>query len=172
MGWKIKPSPRQLEPHDLVEAVWPGDPSVDVEHSDLLAWCIDGGSAGLAYKDDGYQVWKLRPLRGRAYNHVQAISGPASDTEAFRLALVEAPGLKLRWVTLPGGLRGLADESIDMIEGYLLERDRFEVPLPILATIDTGNGVERDKVRQDLLLTSFFQALATQILTASFRERR
>lgn len=172
MGWKVKPSPRQLEPADLIETVWPGDPSVDLEHSDLVTWCIDGGVAGLTFKDDGYQTWKLRPLRGRAYNHVQALSGsPASDTEAFRLALVEAPGLKLRWATFPGGLRGLADESIDMIEGYLLEHRCFEIPLPILATIDVGNGVERDRVRQDLLVTSFFQALATQILTASFRER-
>jgi len=171
MGWKIKTAPRQLEPNDLIDTVWPGDPSVDLERSDLLAWCIDGGTAGLAFRDDGYQVWKLRPLRGRAYNHVQSVSGPASDTEAFRLALYEAPGLRLRWATLPGGLRGLADESIDMIEDHLLELKCFEMPLPLLSAIDVSNGVERDKVRQDLLVTSFFQALATQVLTASFRER-
>lgn len=172
MGWKIKPSPRQLEPTDLIETVWPGDPSVDLEHSDLMTWCIDGGVAGLSFRDDGYQTWKLRPLQGRAMDHVQGVSGPAADVEAFRVALYEAPGLKLRWQTLPGGVRGLSDESINTIEMHLLDLGCYEMPLPILAAIDTGRGLQRDEVRQDLLVTSFYSALATQVLTASFRRGR
>ncbi len=171
MGLKIKPAPRQLEPADLLETVWPGDSSVDLERSDLVAWCIDGGKTGLAFKDEGYQVWKLRPLKGRALSHVMSISGPASDTEAIRLALIDAPGVKLGWMTLPGGLRGLTDESIDRIEEGLLEAGCFEMRLPVLAALDIKKGVERDKVRQETGEVSFFSMLSLHVLAASFRGR-
>jgi hypothetical protein len=169
---KIKPAPRQLEPGDLIEEVWPGDDSVDLERSDLVTWCIEGGKAGLAFKDDGYQVWKLRPLRGRALSHVLAVAGIDSDTEAFRLALVDAPGVRIRWQTLPAGLRGITDATIDMIEDSLIETGVFEMQLPVLAAADAHAGVERDKVRQDLVGASFFSMLASHVLAVSFRGRR
>jgi hypothetical protein len=172
MGLKIKRAPRQLEPADMIAEVWPGDPSVDLERSDLVTWCIDGGVAGLQFKDEDYQVWKLRPLRGRALAHVQSVQGPASDVEAFRLALTEAPGLKLRWLEMPGGLYGLANESIDAIEESLIDAGCFELDLPIVAALDFQKGVERDKVRQDRLATGFFSMLGIHVLAASFRGRR
>ncbi|MCP5014473.1 MAG: hypothetical protein GY938_04235, partial [Ketobacter sp.] len=87
MGIRTKRAPRQLD-DEIVETVWPGDSAVDLEQSDLVAWCRGSGSAGLVMAGtEKPDLIKWRALSDQALSHVMRsimAESPNAMDEAFR----------------------------------------------------------------------------------------
>lgn len=119
MGLPISELPRQLEA-EVDDWVWPGDPAVDAEASDLDQWARHGGTTGLVIRQ-GETPTKIRigPLGDRAHRRVLGIMQRCGDAtyvdEAFRYGcrgLRPAAGAQM---TRIDGIPALSDASLDAL---------------------------------------------------------
>jgi len=170
VGLPKKPAPQQLDP-STIDVVWPGDSAVDLEKSDLFAWCVGlakgSGKCGLDLGDEEPDVIELKKLGPRAMSRIMALAArddPCTDDEAFRYGCVSITGRRLRFDSF-GGVRGLHDSSMEAIE-----RDIDPLELPYLAILDTMNGEE--KVREETFRATLTKTLGAAVLALSFRTGR
>ena len=173
MALKIKKPPRQLDP-ELVEVVWPGDPAVDAEQSDLITWCRDGGNSGLVYRD-GEPPTKIfiRPISVRAQYNVDMIGAVGSLNfldEAFRYGFVKADGITPRWDRF-GGVRGLHDDTLDALAEW-----KFELPwshsIEAMNAAREGRKYDKENASDERQLMELTKLIGAHVLALTFRTRR
>ena len=174
MALKIKKPPRQLDP-ELIEEVWPGDPAVDAEQSDLAVWCRDGGNAGLVYKSDEGEPTKIyiRPISVRARYNVDMIGASGSLNfldEAFRYGFVKADGITPRWDRF-GGVRGLHDDTLDAFSEQL-----FSLPwahaLEAMNAAREGRPYAKENASDEAQSMELTKLIGAHVLALTFRSRR
>jgi len=172
MGLRIKRAARQLDP-DEGETIWPGDSAVDLEASDLVTWCREGGKAGLVLKsDEAPDIIRWRPLDEFAFGRVSELLGKGSRN---------LPLVAFRHGVLAVGSRGLARVRIDDADGLhdeaVRELSECRMELPYLVALRqlreamSGNAGD-EEASEDMMLTSLPQAIGVHILAATFRQRR
>lgn len=124
------------------ETYWPGDPAVDAEASDLVAWARSGGDVShLVLRDDMTpSLIRFRRLERRAANAVRAEFASANVNafaEAFRHGLVEIEGVKVRRARV-GGLYVLTDRSLDHLARAVAQLPSTELGGPVFERLGLG----------------------------------
>lgn len=174
MALATKEEIRQLKA-EPIDTVWPGDSAVDLEASDLMAWCKAGGMEGLVIKPgEEPTVFKLRALSDRAYRHVATMLGTAPELvadEAFRFGLLGISDKTLPIIpTTIVGMRAVSDATLDVLGEFSM--DLYEDLLDNQWVSATRDDAEDLEDAGDVRPVSLPRALGVQILAATFRARR
>ena len=173
MGLNIKRAPQQLR-GDIVESIWPGDDAVDLERSDLVKWCRNGGKDGLALRDGQKpDVIRWRQLDEFAFGRVSELlaeGSPNLPLVAFRHGIVSIGGVRLMRDRIDDA-EGLHDESmreLSEVKAMLPFSHSLRALRDAIGLVDPAEGAASD----DVMLTSLPQAIGCHILAATFRARR
>lgn len=133
MATKIKSAPSF---GGITETYWPGDEEVDLEASDLEAWCREGGRTGLVIGDEEKcAVIRWRPLTPREQNIIDAASRAGAGLGVFDLyfALGFVSARNVHGVRIQSesskGVTMLSEESIRSFE-------QVQADLPIASAYD------------------------------------
>lgn len=172
MGLQVKRAPVQLRP-EIVETVWPGDSAVDLEQSDLVAWCRDGGKAGLTFKpNEKPDIIRWRPLDEFAFGRVAALMAEGSRNlplAAFRHGVISVGGVRV--------IRTRIDDADGLHDDTMRDLGTLVLDLPFHHALNSMrlaiSGAEEDgAVSDEVLPASLPQVVGCHILAATFRARR
>ena len=167
-----KAAPAQLEPK-VFETIWPGDDAVDLEASDLVQWCREGGKAGLVLKQDGRpDIIRWRPLDEFAFGRVSAFLFEKSRNlplVAFRHGVISIDGETLPKDRLDDA-EGLHDEAMRSLSAH-------RMPLPLKVAMKAMRGAMGLEVKDEegdevVMMASLPQVVGCHILAATFRTGR
>lgn len=164
------------EPLDQLEVkehglIWPGDPAVDLEASDLDAWARSLGTDGLVLKAGAKaSAIRVRPLSTRELNRALKEIDSEQHAIAAKYGVLSVEGLDLSR-DLVDSLGGLSRRSID-----LLMHKQLRGPVKWFRLLDVmleARGRQplevSDKVRDAVVPTELGYVLGVIALTLSFR---
>jgi len=157
---------------------WPGDPAIDLEMSDVAAWCNSGGKTGLV-KRQGQEVSEIvwLPLDGPAYDVVVSITSKGiinACYEAFRYGVVSIEGLGLVRERDDRGIIGIKDSNMQA-----LYAEKMPLPSTLLDSLVmeiTGQDMKKwmpDDLQEVFdMEVSLPLGIGRHILIESFRKRK
>ena len=166
MALDLKPLPRCLSV-EPTGSIWPGDPDVDLDASDLAEWCRSGGQEGLVLRPGGAPtIIRWRPLTPQAMSAVSSVAFRDPGGYVFAAAAHGIiPSAKIG-LTRDAGTTRLSDASLTRLA-------ELRMPLPILIAYDAlaeadGTGGEPSG-SVELVEASYAEILGLHVLAATFR---
>lgn len=168
MSLKIKNIPRELGERSLT-VVWPGDDAVDLEKSDLVAWCSSLGRDGLHIRENSSpDKIVLKKLNSKQLATVMSTMGsnPAIASQlAFQYGCESIDGFKFRRDHIHY-LTGMSDEDLEILSDEICE-----MPSGLIWDIinERGKSEERNDTFRD---TPLPVCLGSIIIAFSFREKK
>lgn len=174
MALKLKKAPHQLTAN-VVEFVWPGDEAVDIDQSDLIAWCQYGGMTGLTMKE-GMEatIIHMHPLGSLAMDEVQAAAVKNASmqsyfTEGFRYGFHKVEGFAAQWKQ--GLVRSLDDSSLE-----IFAEEKMDLPwtfaIEKLNSDRDGRPFNAEDCTEEYSEAKLTEVIGAHVLAMSFRLQR
>lgn len=161
----IKGDIKELADHKW-EVIWPGDPAVDLDASDLFMWVDSGGERGVILKDGMTPtVFVLETLGDRAVTAAElGMATLRGEYEAFRYGCRKGPPMRYM---RDGGLTGLNDEILNALGTYKMD-------LPWTRAMkkwqEERGIIDTEDPSEDLTEVSLPRMLGAFILARTFRQ--